>query len=164
MVLEGECFQDASNAAHELAKEDGVCYIHPFDDPWVIQGQGTLYLELEEQLKDTPFDAVIASLGGGGLLSGMIEAARASNNQKLQFYSVETKGADYYYQSHLQQKLITLSDITSIAKTLGASTGTKEIFQRFEKEITQPFVVNDADVVESIFQLLDSEKVHTFIN
>jgi len=158
VIISGETFQDSSSEAAEKGKEKGVCYIHPFNDPWVIQGHGTMYMEIKEQLKDVNIDAVLASVGGGGLLSGLIEAAHSFGNHHTDFYSVENKGADYYNQSHIQHKLVTLHDVHSIAQP-GINTISQEILQRFEQHIKRPLVVEDVDVVECIFQTLDREKL-----
>ena len=158
VIISGETFQDSCSEASEKGKEKGVCYIHPFNDPWVLQGYGTMYLEINDQMKGVKVDALLATVGGGGMLSGMIEAAHSLGNQHTEFYSVENKGADYYSQSHAQHKLVTLHDVHSIAQP-GLNTISQEILQRLEQHIKRPLVVDDADVIETIFQTLDTEKV-----
>jgi len=157
VIMEGETFKESNQLAIEAAQKEGLCFIHQIEDPWMIQGEGTIYLEIEKQINS--FDSIVAPIGGGGLMSGLIEAARSSNNDRVQFYSVEPKGADYYYQSHTEGKLITLHDVCSIAHPLAAVTSNDEFFQRFEKNIAKPLIVDDCDAIETIFQLLDREKI-----
>lgn len=159
VFIAGETFEESIKEAEEkAAAEEGAVYIKPFNEPWVIEGEGTMYLELVEQLKGVNIDAILAPVGLGGLLSGLIEVALALDNRHTEFYSVETKGADYYNQSHLQNKLVTLPDVQSIAQP-GINTLSPEVLQRFKKSIKRPLVVEDVDVVESIFRILNTDKI-----
>ena len=107
-------YDDAYNRAVELQKESGAVFIHPFDDPDVIAGQGTIGLELLEQLPD--MDAVIVPVGGGGLISGVAFAIK-SLNPNCKVYGVQAAGAPSMYNSiqhhkkgKLQKAMILLSD------------------------------------------------------
>ena len=154
VVVEGTCFQEANDSAQKMVTEESTCYIHPYAHPWIVQGAGTMLLELNEQISN--IDVIAASLGGGGMIAGLITAAKASN-LNIEFVSAETEGADYYYQSVQRGELITLPKITSIASTLGASTGTPESFQLFTENIKHPLLVSDREAVDALWKLLKNE-------
>lgn len=91
IILEGDTFDDASKAATKACKDQGKIYIHPFDDPKVIEGQGTVGLELLDQFK-SPIDFLFVAIGGGGLVSGLIGVFKElSSNTKI--IGVEPEGA-----------------------------------------------------------------------
>ena len=119
-------------------------------------GQGTIAREIKNQIGDV--DAILASVGGGGLLSGIILTAR-SLGMKSQFYSVETEGADSFYRSYKTGMLIELPEITSIAKTLGARQTTQEIFNILKEGVDDAWTVTDRETVESLFEFLHEEKI-----
>src|SRR5258706_14294235 len=75
VVLEGDTLADAARHAHELEARDGLTFIHPYDDPAIIAGQGTVALEMLEQAPE--LEILVVPVGGGGLISGMAVAARA---------------------------------------------------------------------------------------
>src|SRR5437762_2071718 len=107
-------------AAFEKVKEyqsDGMTFVHPFDDPVVMAGQGTLGLEIIEELPETT--DVIVSIGGGGLAGGVATAIK-STNADTRIWGVETIGADAMSQALEAGSPVELPAITSIAKTLGA--------------------------------------------
>src|SRR5882672_5214770 len=110
---------DVSAAFREVAEYErqGWAYIHPFDDPAVMAGQGTIGLEI---LDDVPqVTDIIASIGGGGLIGGIATAVRTLK-PAVRVWGVETEGADCMSKSLAAQKVVTLDAITSIARTLGA--------------------------------------------
>src|SRR5439155_7852632 len=100
----------------ELQRE-GLSLVHPFDDPLVAAGQGTIGLEILEDAPDATH--VFVSIGGGGLISGIATALRGLN-PKIQVVGVETKGADAMAKALAAGHPVFLSAITSIARTLGA--------------------------------------------
>lgn len=156
----GSCFQEANDIGVQMVKEkypDG-CYIHPYAHKWIIQGAGTIFSDLQEQMSAPP-DVIIGSLGGGGMIAGLITARNAYEQKDIQIDSVETEGADYYAQSHKAGKLISLEKITSIAVTLGASTGTQVTFDLFEENITNPWVVSDAEAIDALWKLINYERI-----
>jgi threonine dehydratase len=98
-------------------ERQGWAYIHPFDDPMVIAGQGTIGLEI---LEDVPqVTDIIVSVGGGGLIGGIATAVR-SLKPPVRIWGVETEGADCMAKSLAAGRIVTLEAITSIARTLGA--------------------------------------------
>lgn len=146
--------QTAFREAHRLQSE-GLTLVHPFDDPLVAAGQGTVGLEILDDLPEATH--VYISIGGGGLISGVATALRAVKPE-VQVIGVETHGADAMAQSLAAGRLVELPKITSIARTLGApkvSEFTLETVQRLVREVV---VVDDAAAVEALFWLLERTK------
>lgn len=137
--------------------EEGLSFIHPFDDPVVIAGQGTLGLELLEQAPD--LTDVVVSIGGGGLMSGVVSAIKAVKGE-VRVWGVETEGADAMRQALDANKPVTLPAITSIAKTLGAPAVTDQTL-KISKQLEDVIVVPDSDVVQALMILLERAKVLT---
>ncbi|MCY3414232.1 MAG: threonine/serine dehydratase [Candidatus Heimdallarchaeota archaeon] len=156
IMLHGEAWDEANNHALKLAESDDILYIHPFADEEVILGQGTIGLELLESLD---FDALLCSVGGGGLLTGIALALEASGRSDIDLYSVETLGTDSLYQSIKAGKLIELEAITSIAGTLGAKQTVPFIFDNLNRLLSDSFVIDDRVAVEYILEFLNHEKI-----
>jgi len=139
-------------------ERQGWAYIHPFDDPVVIAGQGTVGLEI---LDDVPqVTDIIVSVGGGGLIGGIATAVR-SLKPTVRVWGVETEGADCMSKSLAAGHIVTLEAITSIARTLGApapSEMTLSIAQTLLEGVT---VVSDAEALAALRFLLERLKVLT---
>lgn len=154
--LFGDAWDDTNKYALELAKSPDILYIHPFADREVILGQGTIALELMEQLPE--FDILVASVGGGGLLTG-ISLALEQLGYQGEIVAVETIGADSMHQSLNAGKIIELDAITSIAKTLGARKTEPFIFESLKRLVTHSLIVHDKEAVKSLLDFLDNEKI-----
>lgn len=152
----GRSYDDAHSFAMDEANRKGIPYIHAFSQKEVYLGQGTIVQELKRQLGD--FDSLIASVGGGGLLSGIIKTSE-SLGLKTTFHSVETEGADTFFLSHKAGMPIELPEITSIAKTLGARKTTEEIFEILHSNVENAWVVSDKEAVEAMEEFLNKEKI-----
>lgn len=145
--------------ARALAEvETGTVLIHPFDDPAVVAGQGTLALELYE---DTPeVTDVIASVGGGGMITGVAAALKALN-PAIRIWGVETEGADVMTRSLRAGQPVTLDAVTSIATTLGAPTVAPLTLAGVRELVEEIVVVPDAAAVRGIELLAATAKVIT---
>jgi len=136
----------------------GYAFVHPFDDPRVIAGQGTVGLEIFEdapQLTD-----VVISIGGGGFIGGVSTALKAKN-PRIRVWGVETVGADAMSQALAAGHPVRLPAITSIAKTLGApevSERTLSLTRQFVERVT---VVEDAEAVREMRFILERLKILT---
>jgi threonine dehydratase len=136
----------------------GWTYIHPFDDPLVVAGQGTIGLEIFDDLPQVT--DVIISIGGGGLVGGVATAIKALK-PSVRIWGVETSGADSMAHALAAGEVVELPAITSIARTLGApavSETTLALAQKFLEGVT---VVTDAEAVKALFELLHQAKVLT---
>jgi threonine dehydratase len=105
VVLHGTIWDEANEKAKELVRDQGLTYIHPFDDPQLIAGQGTLGLEVVTDWADV--DAVIVPIGGGGLISG-VSMAMKSHNPKVRVIGVESSGGPAMKRSVDAGKLVTI--------------------------------------------------------
>ena len=155
-----EAFQDA----HRL-QQHGMTLVHPFDDPILAAGQGTVGLEI---LEDLPFvSRCFVSIGGGGLISGIAAAlkhSKGSENVSLstaptRIIGVETVGADAMYQALVADRVVELSAITSIARTLGAPAVSEFTLSMVKTLVQEVTVVSDKDTVRELFFLLERCKL-----
>jgi threonine dehydratase len=131
----------------EIAEKENWLYVHPFNDPFVISGQGTIIREIKEQIGT--IDHFICSIGGGGLISGCLKGIEEAS-MICQVYGVETIGANAFYQSRKQNKLISLDTISSKAESLGAKSTNIEIFNYVNKNVRDLFEISDSDAIESL--------------
>jgi threonine dehydratase len=146
---------DAFKKTEEYQAE-GRSLVHPFDDPAVIAGQGTVGLEITEDLPEVT--DVIASIGGGGLAAGVAIAVKAAN-PKARAWGVETVGADAMSQAIAAGQPVTLPAITSIAKTLGAPYVTQTTLDLVRRLCESVTVVTDAQAVEALRFIAERLKV-----
>jgi threonine dehydratase len=151
---------NAAEAFEKIAgyESQGWTSIHPFDDPLVMAGQGTVGLEIVEDVPDVT--DVVASIGGGGFIGGVATAVK-SLQPGVRIWGVETEGADAMSKALAQGKPVQLSAITSIARTLGApsvSAGTLALAQKHLESVT---VVPDTEAVSALRFLLERAKVLT---
>jgi len=139
-------------------ESEGRAFLHPFDDPLIMAGQGTLGLEILDDLPDTT--DIVLSIGGGGLAVGVAVAVK-SQKPSVALWGVETVGADAMSQALAAGRPIELTEITSIAKTLGAphvSHTTLSLTQKYFESVT---VVTDVEAVEALIYIAERLKVIT---
>jgi threonine dehydratase len=148
---------DAFDAASSF-ENDGYTYIHPFDDRDVIAGQGTIGLEILEDVPDVT--DVIVSIGGGGL-SGGVACAIRSLRPSVNVWGVETRGAHSMSAALDAGEVVELSEVTSIARTLGAARVGALNFELAKEYLSGVTVVDDNEAVAEMFCLLDKAKVLT---
>jgi len=147
----------AFDKANHYEKE-GLIFIHPFDDPLVIAGQGTVGLEIIEDLPDVT--DIITSIGGGGMAAGVAIAAK-SMKPSVKAWGVETVGADAMSQAITANKPVTLAAITSIAKTLGAPYVTQLTLDLVKEYLESVTVVPDQEAVKALVFIAERLKVLT---
>ena len=155
-----ETFADLSAAfdAAEIYKIAGMTFIHPFDDADVVAGQGTIGLEI---LEDVPqVTDVIVSIGGGGL-SGGVATAIKSLKPDVNVWGAETFGAESMSISLDADEIVELTEITSIARTLGAQRVGELNFELAKKYLSGVTVVSDEEAVDELLFLLDRSKILT---
>ena len=151
---------DVGAAFAEVAEYErqGWAYLHPFDDPLVMAGQGTIGLEI---LEDVPqVTDIVASIGGGGLIGGLATAVRALK-PSVRVWGVETEGADCMSKSLAAGKVVTLPAITSIARTLGAPAPSEQTLAMARELLEGVMVVSDAEALAALRFLLERLKVLT---
>jgi len=149
-----------AEAFRESAKyqEEGWYFIHPFDDPLVIAGQGTLGLEI---LEDCPqVTDVIVSVGGGGLAGGIAVAIKAER-PGVHIWGVETEGADAMARALAAGRVVELPAVTSIAHTLGAPAVSHRTLRLAKQHLESVTVVPDREAVAEMVYLLEQMKILT---
>lgn len=149
-------YDDAYNRALELKEEKGYSFIHPFDDPDVIAGQGTIGLEILEQLPDV--DAVIVPVGGGGLISGVAYTIKQIN-PGCKVYGVQAAGAPSMEKSVADGKIETLSKVQTIADGIAVKTPGNLTYDLVSKYVDGIFTVTDDEIALAILTLLEQEKL-----
>jgi threonine dehydratase len=148
----------AAFAEVEQYEKDGWAYIHPFDDPLVMAGAGTIGLEI---LDDVPQATdVIVSIGGGGLMGGVATAVK-SLKPGVKVWGVETEGADCMSQSLAAGKIVTLDTITSVARTLGAPAPSERTFEMAKTLLESITVVPDSEAISALRIILERLKILT---
>lgn len=149
----GEAFEKI-----KFYQSKGRVFFHPFDDPEIMAGQGTLGLEILEDVPDAT--DIILSIGGGGLAGGVSTAVKAIN-PNIRIWGVETIGADAMTRALAAGHPVEMDAITSIAKTLGAPHVSDETLTLVQKYFESVTVVSDAEAVEAMVFIAERLKVIT---
>ncbi|NXH10209.1 SDSL protein, partial [Bucco capensis] len=156
--VSGKVWDDANKRALELAQTEGQVFIHPFDHPLVWQGHSSLVQELKDSL-DTKPDAILLAVGGGGLLAGVVAGLQQVGWQDVPIIAAETWGAHSFHAALEAGQLITLPDITSVAKCLGAKTVAARALECAQECQVISQVVEDKEAVQAMEQFLDDERM-----
>ncbi|HLJ92951.1 MAG TPA: threonine/serine dehydratase [Gemmataceae bacterium] len=135
--------------------DQGRVLVHPFDDPLVAAGQGTIGLEILEDLPSV--QRIYVSIGGGGLITGVATALRTIQPD-IQVIGVETDGADAMAQALAANRLVELPAITSIARTLGAPKVSEFTLHHVQRLVREVKVVSDAAAAKALFLVLERTK------
>lgn len=154
--LVGKTFDDAYKAAVEYANESGATFIHPFNDPLVISGAGTLGLELFEQCRDVEY--VFVPIGGGGLISG-VAIAMKNLNPKIRIIGVEADGAQSMKTSVENGEITPLHSVNTIADGIAVKSCGNLNFEAVNKYVDDIVVVNDAEIARTAYLLLQRAKI-----
>lgn len=149
-------YDDAYNKATQLRDEMGYTFIHPFDDPDVIAGQGTIGLEIMEQLPDA--DIVVVPVGGGGLIAGVAYAIKQLNPD-CKVYGVQATGAPSMEQSVCGGRIETLSGVQTIADGIAVKTPGDLTFELVQKYVDGIFTVTDDEIALAILTLMEQQKL-----
>jgi L-serine/L-threonine ammonia-lyase len=148
------------NAAHTYAldqKEEKTAYIHPFDDPYLWEGHASLVDEVVAHgLRP---DGVVLSVGGGGLLCGVVEGLRRNGLAETPVLAVETRGADSLHAAAEAGRHVGIERITSLATSLGATKVAARAFELLSEHPVESRVVSDAEAVEACYRFLDDHRV-----
>lgn len=155
--VHGSVFDEAADYAQELAARRGAAYVHPFNHPLIWDGHATLIDEVVES--GAAFDCVVTSVGGGGLLLGIVAGLRRNGLSHIPVIAVETEGADSLNRSVAAGKIVTLPAITSIATSLGARRVADEAFAVMKSYPITSVTVTDAQAVSSCLKFADELRV-----
>lgn len=149
-------YDDAYDKAIQLRDEKGYTFIHPFDDENVIAGQGTIGLELLEQLPD--IDAVIVPIGGGGLISGIAYAIKHLRPE-IKVYGVQASGAPSMAHSMESGKIECLNSVSTIADGIKVKEPGVKTFELCQKYVDEIVTVTDDEISSAILALIEQHKL-----
>lgn len=156
VVLYGDVYDEACEHAYELAKEHGYTFIHPFDDPVVATGQGTIAMEI---FKELPLvDYILVPVGGGGLATGVSTLAKLLN-PKIQVIGVEPAGANCLQESLKAGKIVTLPKVSTIADGTAVKTPGSKIFPYLVKNLDNIITVEDEELVVAFLDMVENHKM-----
>ena len=144
VVLHGDSYNDAYDHALKVAEAEGLTFVHPFDDPDVIAGQGTIGMEILRQ-HEGPIDAVFVAIGGGGLISGVAAYIKAVRPE-IRIIGVQTVDSDAMLQSVRAGQRVRLNDVGLFADGTAVKLVGEETF-RVARELVDEFIVVDTDAV-----------------
>lgn len=155
LVVHGASWQEAHAHALSLVQDD-VAYIHPFDDPLIWEGHATVVDEIVERLPAP--GAIVLSVGGGGLLSGVATGLLRVGLPELPIVCAETAGADSFHQATLAGRLVALSEISSVATSLGAKQIAARALEVSRQMTTISALVSDAEAVDACIRFADDHR------
>lgn len=156
VVLHGEVYDEAYAKAVELQKKEGYTFIHPFDDEDIIEGQGTIALEILEELPDT--DVILVPNGGGGLIAGIACAAKQIN-PNVKIYGVEPEGAASALAAIHEDQVVTLAEANTIADGTAVKTIGSKTFEYIKKYVDGIITVNDYELMDAFLLLVEKHKL-----
>ncbi|OWQ92998.1 serine dehydratase [Roseateles aquatilis] len=156
LVVHGASWQEANAQAQSLLDAD-TAFIHPFDDPLLWTGHATL---IDEAVRSgARFDAVVVAVGGGGLMSGVIEGLRRNGLGRLPVVTVETHGADSLAQAVRAGERVTLDAIRSVATSLGAKQVCEQAFALARSHDVRCHVVTDGAALDACAKFLEDHRL-----
>jgi len=157
VVLEGIVYDDAYAKAVELQKESGATFLHPFNDEYVIAGQGTIALEIFEQMNNK-VDTILCPVGGGGIISGVAVAAK-SINPNVKIIGVQTANIPSMYESIKEGKVTTAFKATSVADGISVKTIGDKTFDIAKELVDEVVLVDEGEIAEGLLFLMENQKV-----
>ena len=155
VVLVPGVYDDAANRAVELMEEKGYTFVHPFNDERVIAGQGTIGLEIINQLPDV--EVVYVPIGGGGLISGVSYAIKALKPD-CKVIGVQAAGAPSMYESRKQGEVIELDKVATIADGIAVKKPGDITFEMCQKYVDEIVTVSEEEIATAILTLMEKQK------
>ncbi|EHO76050.1 threonine dehydratase [Fusobacterium animalis F0419] len=156
VVLHGDVYDDAFKKAKELEEKEGYIFVHPFDDEDVIYGQGTIALEILEELPET--DIILVPIGGGGLISGIACAAKILKPE-IKIIGVEPDGAASAYEAIKEDKVVELKEANTIADGTAVKKIGNTTFEYIKKYVDEIITVSDYELMEAFLLLVEKHKI-----
>lgn len=156
VILKGDNFDEAYAYALNYAKEHHLNFIHPFENESIIAGQGTLMLEMLDEISD--LDMILAPVGGGGLISGVASAAKQIN-PAIKVIGVSAKGAPAMYESFKSKKMINSKAVRTIADGIAVRDVNKINFDIILECVDDFIQVDDEEIANAVLYLLEKHKI-----
>ena len=155
VVLYGEDYDAAAERAHEIEREEDRTYVHAFDDPTVMAGQGTIALELLEDLPEV--DTVVVPIGGGGLISGIATAVKAADPD-IRVVGVQAEGASSVAPSLEKGRIVEREGVETIADGIATRRVGDLTFEVIRERVDEVVTVSDDETAEALTMLLERGK------
>ena len=156
VILHGETFDDAADKAAQLSREEGLTYIHPFNDLGVATGQGTIAYEIFQALPDV--DVILVPIGGGGLAAGVSTLAKLLN-PNVKVIGVEPAGAASMKASLEAGHVVTLPSVTTIADGVAVKTPGDLVFPYIQKNVDDILTIDDGELVDAFLDVMEKHKM-----
>lgn len=156
VVLAGEVYDDSYNRACELQNEHGYTFVHPFDDEDVIEGQGTIALEILEELPDA--DIILVPIGGGGLISGIACAAKQMK-PSIKIVGVEPEGAASALAAINEDQVVALKEAVTIADGTAVKQIGEKTFDYIREYVDGIITVSDYELMDAFLLLVEKHKL-----
>ena len=156
VVLKGATYDDAYAEAVRIQEETGATFVHAYDDPAVIAGQGTIALEILKQAPDTK--TIVVPVGGGGLIAGIATAVKAIN-PKVKVYGVQASGAPAMYLAKHAEKWVETPEANTIADGIAVKKPGKNTFNLINKYVDDIVLVKEGDIAETILLMMERAKI-----
>ncbi len=156
VVLKGDVYDEAAEYAQKLAAEEGMTFIHPFDDPVVATGQGTIAMEIIQELPLV--DVILVPVGGGGLSTGVSTLAKLLK-PNVQVIGVEPAGANCLQESLKAGKVVTLPKVQTIADGTAVKTPGAAVFPYLQKNLDDVITVEDPELVVAYLDMVENHKM-----
>jgi threonine dehydratase len=158
VILHGETVDDAYDRALELARLDGLILIHPFEDPWIIAGQGTIALEILEDNLARGVGAVLCPIGGGGLISG-VAAYLKEMSPEILIIGVEAAAAPSMKKSLEGGHPVRLESVSSLADGIAVKKVGQLNYEMVKRYVDEVVTVEEDEIANAILLLLEIEKI-----
>lgn len=154
-LVEG-CYDDAYQKALELKEKEGYTFVHPFDDENVIAGQGTIALEIFNDLDN--IDAIVVPIGGGGLISGIAYTVKQIR-PSVKVYGVQVSGAPSMYNSVKDGEIECLQSVSTIADGIAVKQPGVNTYELVKEYVDEIALVTDDEVASAILALIEKQKM-----
>lgn len=154
-LVEG-CYDDAYQKALELKEKEGYTFVHPFDDENVIAGQGTIALEIFNDLDN--IDAIVVPIGGGGLISGIAYTVKQIR-PSVKVYGVQVSGAPSMYNSVKEGEIECLQSVSTIADGIAVKQPGVNTYELVKEYVDEIALVTDDEVASAILALIEKQKM-----
>ena len=156
VVLHGEVFDDAAELAAKMSEEQGLTYVHPFNDLTLATGQGTIAYEIFQDLPDV--DIILVPIGGGGLAAGVSTLAKLLN-PNVEVIGVEPTGAASMKASLEAGHVVTLPTATTIADGVAVKTPGDKVFPYVQQNVDRVLALEDGELVEAFLDVMERHKM-----
>ncbi len=156
VILQGETFDDAAALAAQLSEQEGLTYVHPFDDLTVATGQGTIAYEIFKDLPDV--DVILVPIGGGGLASGVATLAKLLNPH-VKVIGVEPAGAASMKASLEAGHVVTLPRVETIADGVAVKTPGEKVFPYIQQNVDDILTIEDDELVDAFLDVMERHKM-----